>query len=60
MYFILPETEQRTLDDIELHFSDNTKGITDINIPKSSRTAKNEINNWIFDYMKAYLFIGNK
>lgn len=32
MYFTLPETEMRTLEDIELHFSDNSKSITDINI----------------------------
>lgn len=34
MFFILPETEQRSLEDIELHYSDNTKGITDIRIRK--------------------------
>lgn len=34
MYFILPETEQRSLEDIERHYSDNTKGITDIYIHK--------------------------
>lgn len=28
-YFILPETERRTLEDIELHFSDNTRSLTD-------------------------------
>lgn len=32
MYFILPETEQRSLEDIELHYTDNTKNITDIHI----------------------------
>lgn len=32
MYFWLPETENRSLEDIELHFSDNTKKLTDINI----------------------------
>lgn len=35
MYFILPETENRTLEDIELHFSDNSKKITDHKITKS-------------------------
>lgn len=34
-YFTLPETEARTLEDIELHFSDNSKGITDRNIVKT-------------------------
>lgn len=32
MYSILPETEHRSLEDIELHYSDNGKQITDINI----------------------------
>lgn len=34
MYFILPETEGRTLEDIELHFADNSKKITDRKIGK--------------------------
>lgn len=29
MFNILPETEGRSLEDIELHFSDNSKRITD-------------------------------
>lgn len=33
MYFILPETEKRSLEDIEAHYTDNTKKITDIHIP---------------------------
>lgn len=33
-YFILPETERRSLEDIEHHYSDNTKGMTDIHIRK--------------------------
>ncbi|XP_031639255.1 facilitated trehalose transporter Tret1-like [Contarinia nasturtii] len=37
MYFILPETENRSLEDIELHYSDNSKGIADINIRISSK-----------------------
>ena len=32
----MPETEQRSLENIELHYSDNTKGLTDIYIPKNS------------------------
>lgn len=34
MYFILPETENRTLEEIELHFSDNSKKLTDRIIAK--------------------------
>lgn len=37
MYFILPETEQRSLEDIELHFIDNTKNITDVHIPMNGK-----------------------
>lgn len=36
VYLIMPETEQRSLEDIELHYSDDTKGITDIHIEKKS------------------------
>lgn len=32
MYFILPESEKRSLEDIELHYSDDSKKITDIHI----------------------------
>lgn len=32
MYKILPETENRTLEEIELHFADNSKKLTDRNI----------------------------
>lgn len=32
MFLILPETEQRSLEDIELHYVDNSKKITDIRI----------------------------
>lgn len=38
MYKILLETEGRTLADIELHYSDNTKGITDIYIRKGAKS----------------------
>lgn len=34
MYFILPETEGRTLEDIELHFADESTKITDWKIIK--------------------------
>lgn len=32
----MPETEQRSLEDIERHYSDNTKGLTDRHIRKQS------------------------
>lgn len=35
IYNILPETENRSLEDIEIFFSDNSKGITDRDIPKT-------------------------
>lgn len=35
MYNILPETEGRSLADIEMHFSDKSKKLTDHKIPKS-------------------------
>lgn len=37
MYNILPETEGRTLEDIEVHFSDNTKSITEHKVRKLTR-----------------------
>lgn len=36
IYQILPETEGRSLEDIEMHFSNNSLKLTDRNIPKSS------------------------
>lgn len=46
MFNIMPETENRSLEDIELHFSDNSKQITDWYIPRKnempqSNQAKN-------------------
>lgn len=38
MYLTLPETEGRTLEDIESYFSDRKRKLNDINIPH-----KNEI-----------------
>lgn len=37
MYKILPETENRTLEDIETHFADKTKKLTDRKILKKSK-----------------------
>lgn len=42
MYFIMPETEQRSLENIERHYSDNTKGLFDIEIPESSNDIMEE------------------
>lgn len=45
IYKFLPETERRTLEEIELHFSDNDKKLSDIKIRKNvdmSAEKKNE------------------
>lgn len=39
MYFILPETEGRSLEDIETHYSDDTKTMTDIHIRIRGQTG---------------------
>lgn len=39
-YTILPETENRSLDDIEVHFADNFKSLTDREIAISKHQAK--------------------
>lgn len=39
-FIVLPETENRTLEDIELHFSDNSKKFTDRKIIKSKSANK--------------------
>lgn len=36
MYVFLPETENRTLEEVELYFSDKTRKLTDIHIKKAS------------------------
>lgn len=52
MYFVMPETENRTLEEVEVHFSDNNRKITDIRIRKIQDIEANkamqlaiEINN---------------
>lgn len=35
MYYLLPETEDRTLEDIEVHFSNNQRKLTDRKIQKN-------------------------
>ena len=39
IYMFLPETERRTLEEIELHFSDNDKKLSDIKIRKNVNMA---------------------
>lgn len=43
MYFILPETENRTQEDIELHFTDKSKKVTDRKIARLNSTQKNQM-----------------
>lgn len=43
MYNVLPETENRSLEAIETHFSDDSKKITDWHIPK--HVKKQSISN---------------
>lgn len=45
-YLVLPETENRSLEEIELHFSDDSKKLTDRNILRNSdieRKAMQEV-----------------
>lgn len=42
MYLWLPETEKRSLEDIEIHFSDPTKKWTDIYIRKNVINLKGQ------------------
>lgn len=44
-YNVLPETEGRTLEDIERHFSDKTKKLTDHNIAMSKGKGSAEKSN---------------
>ena len=45
MYNIMPETENRSLEDIEFHFSDNSKKLTDRKIARVFTEQPNEANN---------------
>lgn len=56
IYNFLPETERRTLEEIELHFSDNNKKLGDIKIRKNvdmslekSKQIKNGCDNKGFE-----------
>lgn len=42
MFFIMPETEGRSLEDIELHYSDKSNRLTDIFIRKSFNDNDNK------------------
>lgn len=42
MYNILPETEGRTLEDIEIHFADNNRKLTDHHIARNSADKSKE------------------
>lgn len=42
MFNILPETENRSLEDIELHFSDKSKRITNHKIPKRQKLCNDQ------------------
>lgn len=44
-YFILPETEGRTLEDIELHFSVNSRKLTDRKIEKNAAGKNPQISD---------------
>lgn len=54
IFKFLPETERRTLEEIELHFSDNSKKLSDIKIRKNvdmslEKQAKNGLENKAFE-----------
>lgn len=58
MLYILPETENRTLEEIELHFADNNKKITDLKIAKIHSTQNgHEMSNG-FTAKKPFSVIG--
>lgn len=43
MYKILPETENRSLEDIEIHFADKSKKITDCKIARASKVLETKL-----------------
>lgn len=44
MYKILPETESRSLEEIEIHFSDNQRKLTDRKILKTTKNKEQKSN----------------
>lgn len=56
-YFLLPETESRTLEDIEIHFSDNKRKLTDRKIQKN---ASNNFKSADCDTLKNTIEINEK
>lgn len=50
MYFILPETENRSLEDIELHFSDSSKTLCDRKIARTANLEQMDKANDKNDY----------
>lgn len=49
MYFMLPETEHRSLEDIEFHYSDDKKGLFDIDILINADANKPDSNDTKID-----------
>lgn len=51
MFMILPETESRSLEEIEIHFSDNNRKITDRKILKaaSKKKQRKDIDNNVLE-----------
>lgn len=43
MYNVLPETENRTLEDIEIHFADNSKKLTDRRIAQNRSESQERL-----------------
>lgn len=56
MYATLPETEGKTLEEIELHFSDNSKKITDRNIKKVAKDIQIKSNSTTGDVKPQTVF----
>lgn len=60
MYKILPETTNRSLEDIELHFSDKTKKITDRKIPATKNVKKSNTTTNIDETELPKTFLANE
>lgn len=53
IYFLLPETECRTLEEIENHFADDSKSIFDLKIPKGAYKAGQTVEDPVHASAKA-------